>query len=149
MNWRTRVSQVTTPLVIAVLLALCIVAFGWMRHGSLWRSFAWLSGSSVLVETSSAKFPAAKEGDRFNLHFNVRNLTTKHIRIVGANVQCSCLRFVNLPMEIPPLHSGTVQATLTALSDIRANSVEYPAEFLFDEPVESVTGNIEVQFAAD
>lgn len=148
-TWRSRVVQYCSPFVIAIVLALGVVIFGWVRHGSLQRSIAWISGSFVSVETYSLETAPAKKGDKFEIPFRVRNLTSKNVRIVGANVQCSCLKFINLPLDVPPHFTATVLAELTALEDLKSNTVDFGVEFLFDEAVPAANGKIEVRFAAN
>lgn len=120
--------------VLAVLAVVLIVAgFGFWRFGSTANAVAYLNGEYILADHTVEQLGPVDPGKVFDVTFNLTNVSSESIRLVGANFSCSCLLPPSMPMDFPG--GETTPVTFHFYSPQTAMKFEELIELYFDGPL--------------
>ncbi|TWT79746.1 Undecaprenyl-phosphate mannosyltransferase [Planctomycetes bacterium CA13] len=85
--------------------------------GSVHSAFGYLSGRSLLVD-SSDKFVGVLDADeKATATFRVRNASATPIRILGAKASCRCVALEDLPITIEPSQTEWIRVSMYGRSE--------------------------------
>ncbi len=122
--------------------------FSWsaINFDSTRDAILYLKGMKIVAEPTVFHVAAGRAGEVRNASFQVRNLTSKPITVLGARTSCSCVATESLPILIPPGSEKTFGATLRldgASNERIDQSVQYVTD-LTDQPLVNVriTGSV-------
>lgn len=93
---------------IVVAFNLLAVTFGVWWFGSIQLVAAYLKGHRVAAPPAFLEFTSQGHGNEYCGQFEVVNLSSKSVRIVGSRTNCSCVRVIGLPKEIPPFGRASI-----------------------------------------
>lgn len=88
---------------VATIMALVWAAvFGvaWWQAGSMELAWPWLSGKRLLFEPSAIDCGVVARGEIVERHIRVVNLTSKPLRLTGAQQSCQCITLDTFPIVI-------------------------------------------------
>jgi hypothetical protein len=77
-----------------------LLALGTWFFGSVDGLFGFLSGSPLVVESSSQGAMTISPNERAELVYFVRNITSRDLTLVGARASCRCVAIQDLPLTI-------------------------------------------------
>jgi hypothetical protein len=88
---------------VSAVFAVVLVAagFGYWRFGSTTNAVSYLNGEYILADRTVAQLGSVDPGKVFDVTFNLTNVSSKSIRLVGANCACSCLVPRSVPLDLP------------------------------------------------
>lgn len=98
---RQVVSWLATTAILACIGFLVLTVIGYMRFGSVGSALAYLRGEHLIPDEIMKSFGTTSQGERPAVEFRLRNCTGQPIKILGANVSCTCLEARDLPVVVP------------------------------------------------
>lgn len=103
------ISWIRHSLSIAALVISVLVAWAYLRFGSLTIALGYAGGQRLFVENASQDFGQVGVGQAVSIDFNVINLSKRVITIVGARSSCTCAVPEGLPLRLDPGTTGLVR----------------------------------------
>jgi hypothetical protein len=94
-------------LFVACVVVAVVIAY----HGSVDRAVAVLKGSPLCVEPKLATIELDADGNGMQ-EFRITNFSDEPIRVLGAQLPCSCMTTSKLPLEVGSGQSDVVQVFL-------------------------------------
>jgi hypothetical protein len=87
-------------------------AWSLINFGSLRLGWLYASGARVLVDPSVVTIWNARPGERRVVYFQIRNLTTRSVEVLGLRKSCECISTDSLPLSLPPRGAKEVHVVL-------------------------------------
>ncbi len=80
------------------------VGIGWsiLEFGSLRQAWLYAGGVRLDVVPAVVQVADGRNGEMRKASFRVRNLSSRPLRILGADASCGCVSLDRLPLIIPP-----------------------------------------------
>ncbi len=91
----------------------CFSIYGMARFGSIPRAVASLRGENLFADESS-KVVNVEAGKPFSVDYTITNLSRSPIKLIGANMSCSCTSIDDLPLIIESSNSRTIKINVNA-----------------------------------
>jgi hypothetical protein len=88
--------------VVFFLLISAIAIFGISRYHSIRRALSVLRDQSLIIDDTEKTIVHSQQTPVSNLYFDITNLKTYPIKIIGSNNSCDCVSTNDLPMVIAP-----------------------------------------------
>ena len=86
---------------------------GVQKYGSLSLLLSRLDGKGVVVQPSTYDVGKGKPGESVEARFEITNLLSKPVKVLGADAECSCVKVLGLPVVVPAGESLEVIAKVT------------------------------------
>ena len=112
---------------IAAVAASC-VAWAYIQFGSIRDAWLYAGGARVVIDRATLILPTGKVGDTQEAVFEIRNLASGPVRVLGATVSCDCVTTEGLPVEVAAGESRRLRSTLhldARMSGLFEQSVTY------------------------
>jgi len=129
---RPRILGVLAVLALVVLL----VGVAYLRYGSASNAIAYLNGEYIVADRRIENLGLVEPDKEFPVTFNLTNVHSSPIKLVGANCSCSCILPPSMPMELAG--GETTPVTFNYHSPDTAQAFEQLIELYFDGPLPSV-----------
>jgi hypothetical protein len=84
------------------------------QFGSITNGIAYLQGYSVVPEHSQISVGQVTSGERVNATLQLTNLSSQPVTVVGAQSNCGCIAYDDLPIELPPRSSVGIHSWFEA-----------------------------------
>jgi hypothetical protein len=115
------------------ILAVLILVGVW-RFGSLSLAVAYIDGQTFVISPVEVDLGNCESGTRHIAVFTITNLTTRTIRVVGSEQQCSCLKLDELPIIVEPRKSQNI--SVQALVGGKEDEFSQPVILFLDKDKE-------------
>lgn len=121
-------SRFAVPIVLAVSLVM---------YGSPRSAIDYVAGKSVLVRSQQRFAGQVQPDETTTTEFELRNVSARPIRVLGAKASCRCVAIDDLPLTLGPGESKSIAIQLIAshVPGIQRES----AKLLFDDSASSIT----------
>lgn len=117
----------------AVLLGLVLV-FARIQYGSISGTVQRLQGHVLGVENRLIEIGSVEEESITSVEFNVTNLTSDALQIIGARVDCGCVDASHLPISLSPGASSTLAFKFHARKSDLIALAQHEIELYLDRP---------------
>lgn len=117
-------------------LPILLAASLWM-YGSPRSAIDYIAGKSVLVRSQQRFAGQVTPDETATTAFELRNVASRSIRVLGAKASCRCVAIDDLPLTLEPGESKPIRLRLVAghTPGLQRES----AELLFDDSASSIT----------
>jgi Protein of unknown function (DUF1573) len=122
--------SVAATVVLATLGLGSLALVGTYRFGSLASALAYLRGDRLIPDAYSKAFGVVDKGERPTVEFSIANSMERPVKILGANVSCTCLVTSGLPIVVPAY--GRAALRVSARSKGRTGSYSQRLEVVTD-----------------
>lgn len=129
---RPRILGVLAVLALVVLL----VGVAYLRYGSASNAIAYLNGEYIVADRRIENLGLVEPDKEFPVTFNLTNVHSSPIKLVGANCSCSCILPPAMPMDLAG--GETTPVTFNFHSPETAQDFEQLIELYFDGSMPSV-----------
>ena len=107
---KNSVSWVTMTIILTNIGLGILVAWAFLRFGSLTAAAAYVAGDRLLVDKTNKSFGRVIQGDTPSVEFALYNTTSKPVAIIGVSSSCTCVVVEDLPLTIPPSSNVSLRA---------------------------------------
>jgi len=132
-------------LIAAGILACCAIWSLWYFGGVLY-GLHYLRGEQIVVLSPVVDLGTLPAEKTARADFVIKNLTRNSVTIYGAEVDCSCVVPIGLPLTIGPFAEGSLQLNITPSQSIRGQGFLHQAvlHLSLDHPQVTLTiqGNV-------
>ncbi len=109
---KNSVSWVTMTIILTNIGLGILVAWAFLRFGSLTAAAAYVAGDRLLVDKTNKSFGRVIQGDTPSVEFALYNTTSKPVAIIGVSSSCTCVVVEDLPLTIPPSSNVSLRAKI-------------------------------------
>jgi len=133
---------------VVLLMAATLVGlglFGVAKYGSTRAAIAAMRNEPLFAENAVRSFGNARVGVQTGVEFNLRNVGTRRIDLVGCRTSCDCVATSELPTSIEPLEMKRLRFDVTpqrATKSYRSEITILTNVSTQPEAVLSITGSV-------
>ena len=95
-------SWMALTVIIANIGLLSVVALGLYFFGSIGPAVAYLRGDRLIADVYDRSVGIVREGEKHAVVFELTNMSSQPVKILGAKSTCTCLAVDQLPVALPP-----------------------------------------------
>ncbi len=99
---RRSLPWIAKTLLLASGLLIALVIGAYLSFGSIAASLAYARGDRLIVDATNKSFGTLRSNSDGTLVFQIRNLASRPITVLGARSSCTCTAVENLPLTIQP-----------------------------------------------
>jgi hypothetical protein len=111
--WAKHAQSIIKAIAFPFMILACFSIYGMARFGSIPKAVASLRGENLIADELS-KIVNVDSGKPFSIDYTITNLTFSPIKLIGANMSCSCTSIDDLPLTIAPSKSRTIKVNVNA-----------------------------------